>query len=118
MRWLGLTLGLLAACGCLIAWVYLRDRDAAGWRVPESQLARADATIVLESEDCHVGCTVGVRGRAAGAEHRWSVRLTVQGRPQCLQIDLDTFTVTHQDGLAGVRPERCPPARARRSRSA
>ena len=106
MRWLGLTVALLAASASLLSWVYLRDRDAVGWRAPESQLAHADAVIVLEGEDCHWRCAVAVQGRA-GQPHRWLVRLTVRGRPQCLRIDVDTFTVTRQDGLTGVQPRRC-----------
>ena len=34
MRWFYATVGLLAACLCLAAWVYFRDRDT-HWRSSE-----------------------------------------------------------------------------------
>jgi hypothetical protein len=38
MRWLYLTIALLATSACLIGWLYLRDRDT-NWRPsPEHQL--------------------------------------------------------------------------------
>lgn len=37
MRWLYATIGLVAMCACLIAWIYLRDRDT-NWQPPEHAL--------------------------------------------------------------------------------
>jgi hypothetical protein len=41
MRWLLITIALLATSACLLGWIYLRDRDP-DWRPPsEGQLAPA-----------------------------------------------------------------------------
>ncbi len=109
MRWLGVTAGLLSASLCLVVWIYLRDRDTSNWRPPERQLARVDATAALTAlsgaEPCRSGCAAELLGRTQ--PHRWLVRVTVRGRPQCLQIDLDTFAFSRQHGLSGVQPSRC-----------
>ncbi len=107
MRWLGLTAGLLCASLLLVTWVYLRDRDSSSWRPPEGQLARADARTtfaVLSGARCRPGCGVQVIGQIR--PQRWLVRLTLRGQPQCLRIDLDTFT-TGPRGLYGITPSRC-----------
>jgi hypothetical protein len=36
MRWLYVTIALLATSACLVAWLYLRDRDT-NWRPPPEQ---------------------------------------------------------------------------------
>jgi hypothetical protein len=112
MRWLAATVGLLCASAGVIAWVYLRDRDTASWRPPEAQFARvagADTLAALDPARCRTGCGVEVLSRRAPG--RWLVRVRVvpRGRPQCLQIDLETFAVGRV-GLSGVRPGRCPRA--------
>jgi hypothetical protein len=114
MRWLCVTVGLLSACLCLVAWIYLRDRDPASWRPPEGQLARVDAAATLAAlrgADCHSGCTEKLLGRVH--TDRWLARITVRGRAQCVQIDLDTFASSQQHGLLGVRPSRCAVTRRR-----
>jgi hypothetical protein len=111
MRWLGVTIGLLAAGLSLVAWVYLRDRDTSGWRPPERPLARADATTVLaaiDGGDCHSDCAAELLGRRQSG--RWLARITVRGQTQCLEINLDTFSFGSQHGLTGVQPSRCAPA--------
>jgi hypothetical protein len=108
MRWLGVTLGLLSACVGLVAWIYLRDRDTANWRLPERQLATADAARTLaafDGADCGQRCTVKLVGHIDS--HHWLVRITVQGRSQCLQLDLATFATDQRHGLTGVQPSRC-----------
>jgi hypothetical protein len=108
MRWLYVTAGLLSASFCLVAWIYLRDRDTSSWRPPERQLVRVDAAVTLTAlsgADCRSGCTAELLGRTRS--HRWLVRVTVRGRAQCLQINLDTFAVSQQHGLSGVQPSRC-----------
>jgi hypothetical protein len=68
MRWLYLTIGLLATSVCLIGWIYLRDRDTAG-ALPgptERQLARIDATATLNhlaGADCHPHCSAKLLAR-------------------------------------------------------
>jgi hypothetical protein len=112
MRWLCATVGLLAASACLLAWVYLRDRDPSSWRVPEGQLARADAAAVLAALT-GAGCRDCTAEPLRRTQPRlWLVRVTVRGRAQCLQIDLDTFAVSRQHGVSGAQPSRCPPIRS------
>jgi hypothetical protein len=108
MRWLYATVCLLGASVCLIAWVYLRDRDPSSWRPPEGQLARVDAKATLaalQGPVCRAGCTSELLGRVR--TDRWLARITVRGRAQCVQIDLDTFASSEQHGLSGVQPSRC-----------
>ncbi len=107
MRWFYITVGLLATCVCLVAWIYLRDRDT-NWRPPELQLARADATAILTELTngyCRSGCATKVLGHTGS--HRWLVRITVREQPQCLRINLDTFATSRQHGLTGVQPSHC-----------
>jgi hypothetical protein len=107
MRWLCVTVGLLTASLCLVAWIYLRDRDTSGWRLPERQIVRADAAVALAAfggGDCRSGCAAELLGHTQ--PHRWLVRITVRGRSQCLQLDPSVFAVIPH-GLAGVQPSRC-----------
>jgi hypothetical protein len=116
MKWLALTLCLLGASAGLVAWVYLRDRDPASWRVPESQFVRADAAVALRAlggSECGSRCAVAEL-LGPTQPHRWLVRLTVRGRVQCVQIDPATFGASLQHGLAGVRASRCAPRRGAR----
>jgi hypothetical protein len=116
MRWLGVTAGLLAASASLVAWVYLRDRDTSGWRLPERQIVRADTAATLTAfagPDCRPGCAAQLLGRTQ--PHRWLVRITVRGRSLCLQIDPDVFAVSPR-GLDGVQPSRCARERVDRHR--
>lgn len=103
-----MTVGLLATSVCLVAWIYLRDRDT-NWRPQEPQLARADAAIVfnhtLNGANCRSGCATEVLGYVG--PNRWLLRIIVRRQPRCLQIDLDTFTYSEQRGLSGVQPSRC-----------
>jgi hypothetical protein len=107
MRWLYVTIGLLATCACLIGWIYLRDRNTS-WRPPEQQTARADATVANDilGANCRSFCATELLGQTGA--HRWLVRVTRRGRPECLEIDVATFVVSQQHGLVGVSPRRCP----------
>lgn len=108
MRWLGVTIGLLAASLSLVAWVYLRDRDTSGWRPPERPIALADATAALAAfagRGCHSNCAAELLERRQPG--RWLARITVRGQTQCLEIELDTFAVASRHGLSGVQPSRC-----------
>ena len=110
MRWLYVTLGLLAASVCLVGWIYLRDRDTSSYQPPaltERQVAQIAATTTLTElggGDCGADCAT-VLGRTQ--PRQWLVRITVKGHPRCLRISLDTFTVSYQHRLSGVRPSRC-----------
>jgi hypothetical protein len=118
MRWLYTTLGLLSASVCLVAFVYLRDRDTSGSRPGEYETAHADGVdtlVALGHGDC-AGCTTQVLSRIG--PRRWLVRITVEGRAQCLQIDLARFASTRDHGLTGVRRVRCAAKPDRRKSSA
>ena len=107
MRWLGVTVALLAATLALVGWVYLRDRDTANWRPPEAQAVHVDARVALaalEGPECPRGCRARVLSRVR--PEYWLVRITLRGRPRCLQIDLDAFAIG-QYGLVGAQPSRC-----------
>ncbi len=79
MRWLLVTIALLAASACLVGWVYLRDRDT-NWRPPERHLApvrrserrasrpqaRAVGVNSSEGEAPSAGGAVGAEPRPAG----------------------------------------------------
>lgn len=109
MRWLFVTIGLLSASFCLMAWIYLRDRDTSSARLPERQIVHIDAEVALTTlgeADCRSGCTVQLLARTQ--PHRWLVRVVVRRRPQCLLIDLAAFAVSRQHGLSGVQPSSCP----------
>jgi hypothetical protein len=109
MRWLAVTIGLLAASLSLAAWVYLRDRDTSGWRGPERPIALADVTAALGAfggRGCHSACAAKLLERRQSG--RWLARITVRGQTQCLEIDLDTFASDSRHGLSGVQPSRCP----------
>jgi hypothetical protein len=110
MRWLGVTIGLLAASVSLVAWVYLRDRNTSQrGRGPERTVARADAAAslaVINGRGCRSDCAAElVERRQPG---RWLARITVRGQTQCVEIDLDTFAIGSRHGLSGVQPSRCP----------
>jgi hypothetical protein len=107
MKWLYVTIAVLAASACLIAWIYLRDRDTSTSPPSASQLARNDAaeTIIASGDaDCRKDCAAKVLGHSG---HRWLVRIIVKGRSQCLQIDLETFGESRGRGLSGVWPSPC-----------
>jgi hypothetical protein len=109
MRWLGITIGLLAVSLSLIAWVYLRDRGTSQWRPSERAIASADATAVLAAIDgpgCHPDCAAELLGRRQSG--RWLARITVRGQTQCLEIELDAFALGPEHALAGVQPSQCP----------
>jgi hypothetical protein len=63
MKWLYVTVGLLATSVCLVGWIYLRDRNTSSYLPPpltERQLAQIDASATLNhlaGADCHPDCT-------------------------------------------------------------
>jgi hypothetical protein len=107
MRWLYVTIALLATSCCLVAWIYLRDRDTANARAPEQQLARADATTANDilGANCRSHCATELLGRTG--PHSWLVRVRLKGRPECLEIDIETFAVSEQSGMSGFQRRSC-----------
>jgi hypothetical protein len=109
MRWLCATVGLLIVSLCLLGWIFLRDRDTSSWQPPEHQLAQVDANNVLNvlGGACPAGCPTRLLGLHRTKSHHWLMRITVSRKTQCLEINLDTFAVSQQRGLSGVKPSRC-----------
>jgi len=110
MRWLLLTLVLLAASAGLLGWIYLRDRDT-HWQPTEPQLAYAAAESTLSKlggAGCNTGCSTDVL--ANPTPHHWLARITLKGKTRCVQIDLQTFNVNGPHGLTGVKAHSCPHA--------
>jgi hypothetical protein len=112
MKWLYVTIGLLASSVCLIGWIYLRDRSTSS-KPPaalsnERQMAHIAASITLSEigGGCHPDCRAEVLDRSGA--HLWLVRVTAHGRTRCLQINLGAFRVNGAHRLSGVRPRRCP----------
>jgi hypothetical protein len=108
MKWLLLTLVLLASSAGLLGWIYLRDRDT-HWHTSESQLASSAAEGALNElggAGCTFGCSASVL--ANPAPHHWLARITVRGKTRCVQIDLWAYTTNGPHGLTGVEPHRCP----------
>jgi hypothetical protein len=108
MRWLAVTIALLLACVSLGAWIFLRDRDTAGY-VPADRIdAQRDAQVVLDALSgghCDHGCRVKLLGQPQ--PRRWLARFDVASRASCYEIDLDTFSSTAQRGLQGISPSAC-----------
>jgi hypothetical protein len=107
VRWGAVTLGLLAACVSLSAWIYLRDHGS-DWRPPERQVAIADAHLLLSGlagAHCAQGCGARLLGRSG--PNLWLARLTVRDMRYCFEIDLDRFASSGRHGFAGVQPGGC-----------
>lgn len=107
MRWLFATLGLLLASGCLVGWIYLRDRDTS-WRPGEEQMVIADAygaISELGGGTCLSGCDPERLGRAPS--HLWFVHVRLMGKSKCLEINVKRFSMTAAHGLSGVQESSC-----------
>jgi hypothetical protein len=108
MRWLAVTIILLALNVCLVTWMYFRDRDTSGSLAPERSLAYVDALSVGHELGfaCHHG-----RGKVAVlgslGQHLWLTRIATGSRTRCYELDLDTFSASKQHRLAGVRTVGC-----------
>jgi hypothetical protein len=106
MRWLLLTLVLLASSAGLLGWIYLRDRDT-NWRPVETQVVQANvegALSELPRSDCSHGCETKILSRTGS--HRWLVSITARGQTRCIQIELDGSAASGH-GLSGIQPSPC-----------
>jgi len=105
MRWLAVTVGLLAATGALLAGIYVRDRNPNAWHPPAQQLARGDAEGVLlgiMGWHCPHGCRVETVTPLA--QGRWFARLEVHWRAVCVEIEPRRFSIAPRTltGFTGV----------------
>jgi hypothetical protein len=110
MRWLGVTIVLLALSTALVSGIYVRDRDT-NWRPPVGQLARADAADLLAhlavDTACHGRCAAEVR--ATGRPDRWFAQISIKSRTQCFEIDANAFAFTPAHGFSGIAEVSCGP---------
>lgn len=108
MKWLAVTIGLLAMSGSLIVWIYFHDRDASRPFAPERSLAHADAVSAGNVGGLACGqerCTVAVL--TSPRPHVWLTRIADGSRARCFEIDLYTFSMHEHHGPSGVRAVAC-----------
>jgi hypothetical protein len=113
MRWLAVTVALLAASLGLVAGIYLRDRDPSPWMPPQRSLAQSEAATVLASlsgPDCgrHCGAQLVTTPRPG----HWVFRITARQTIECVDINVDAFSFSRGQDLSGVKAVRCPAASA------
>ncbi len=107
VRWLAVTLALVAATGALLGGMYLRDRRPGAWHPPSAFAARADAESLLSALNggrCG-GCAVTrLRPASSGL---WFARLRIEDQVRCVRIDPDRFAMTPESGLVGMEVVAC-----------
>lgn len=114
MRWLAVTVALLAASAGLIAGIYLRDRDV-NWLPPERSAAYSDAMALAAhiGGTCPRDCAVTLLGHPR-PDH-WTERIGIRTATQCFDIDVRTFATEDVHGLSGVTRVGCDGATVRGS---
>jgi len=114
MRWLAVTLALLTASAALVAGIFLRDRSTS-WRLPPPREAAADARMVLNyiaGPQCGNRCSF--RLLAHPRSGHWLALIVDRSRPQCVDINVETFDISAPHGVAGIESVGCdtiPPTR-------
>ncbi len=109
MKWLGVTVALLAASAFLVAWIYMRDRHVTNWLESDAARAHQDARTVLsalEGYHCHKGCDYRVVDHSSGSH--WLARIDVPWSTRCFEIDVNTFAFSPEHGLSGIEQVKCP----------
>lgn len=109
MRWLAVTVGLVAASLVLVSGIYLRDRNPSHWLPPQRKVASYDAeTIVLQlgcGHLCHYKLLSNPR------PNHWVARIEKLGEPvYCFDIDVMSFDVSGARGVSGATAVRCAAA--------
>lgn len=103
MRWLAVTIALLAASAALVVGIYVRDRSPGTWRPPERVVVAHDARVLLEDlggTGCRSACAI-VRLIHIGPA-RWLARMYIARRVRCIEIDSNQFAATERHGLIGI----------------
>jgi hypothetical protein len=107
MRWLAVTVALLTASAALVAGIFLRDRSTS-WRLPPPRAAAADAQMVLTwIAGPYCGNRCSYRLLAHPRTDHWLALIVDRSRPQCVDINLDTFDISDPHGVAGLTSVRC-----------
>ena len=108
MKWLGVTVGLLATAAALVLAIYLRDYSSS-WRLAPRQAAFADAQLVLYSmagPQCGNQCSYEILGHP-GTDH-WLAKIVDRSHPaRCVDIDIDTFDMGSARDGSGVQTVSC-----------
>lgn len=109
MRWLAVTVALLATCGGLMAWSYTRDRVTGPAGVTERFEAQAQARHLLDLVNGDRGCAGRCSSTVLGREgpRVWDVVLDTGRWRGCYRVALDEFTATAAHGLRGVQRRPC-----------
>lgn len=111
MRWLAVTLALLAASAAVVVGIYLRDRDTS-WLPPARTAADFDAQVVLTEvagPGCGTRCSYQLL--ANPRPDHWLAQIVDRSRTSCVDIDLSTFRADDSNGLSGVKLVDCTAAR-------
>jgi hypothetical protein len=109
MRWLALTLGLVAACATGAAWIYLRDWERPRPDAMQRLRARAAAQALFccaRRRDTCSDCRIEVLD--ARGPRRWRIRIVGAAATRCFTLDLDAIHASPTRSPAGVRPTGCP----------
>ncbi|HEX3691132.1 MAG TPA: hypothetical protein VHV28_15640 [Solirubrobacteraceae bacterium] len=107
MKWLAATLALLAASAALVGGIFLRDRSSS-WRLPPRQAAQVDALKVLNfiaGPGCGSRCSYRVVSHPR-PDH-WLALIVDRSRPHCVDINVQTFAISPQNGMSGMQRIGC-----------
>jgi hypothetical protein len=105
MRWLGLTILLLAASVALVVGIYLRDRQTSDWLPPPRNAANSDVKTMLLQTRCGGQCTYKLVGNPR-PDH-WIARVDNGTAIQCFDINLLAFDTSDSHGVSGVAAVPC-----------
>lgn len=105
MRWLGLTIVLLAASAVLVAGIYLRDRETSSWLPPQRTAANSDVRTMLLQMRCGGQCTYKLVDNPR-PDH-WLARIDNGSKIECFDIDLLAFDTSQSHGVSGVAAVPC-----------
>jgi hypothetical protein len=105
MRWLGLTIILLAASVALVVGIYVRDRETSNWLPPQRKAANSDVRTMLLQMRCGGQCTYKLVDNPR-PDH-WLARIDNGSTIECFDINLLVFDTSHSHGVSGVAAIPC-----------
>jgi hypothetical protein len=105
VKWLAVTLTLLAVTAGLVAGIYLRDREPSHWLPPQRQAANADVKTMLLQMRCGGQCTYALLGNPR-PDH-WLARVDDGRTIKCFDINVMAFDTGDTRGVSGVESVHC-----------
>jgi hypothetical protein len=107
MKWLVMTLALLAASAALVSGIYLRNRDPSHWLPPGPIVAHHDAMAIAAAigGTCPRDCIVKLLGHPR-TDH-WTERIDIPTASECVDINVLTFATDEVHGISGVTKVGC-----------